>query len=138
MMAWRMVGHPSRFLEGGYPRNPIITIPIPIYRGGDGDDVEEGDGGFNRRIGAPWRPSGTTGEVRIRTLQRYGGRDVPKLKGLREEAVLSQRELARMSNLAYRTVWGIKNGFSEVHPSTIRKLARVLGVESKELVKRGG
>ncbi len=63
---------------------------------------------------------------------------MPKLKGLREGAVLSQRELARMSNLAYRTVWGIKNGFSEVHPSTIRKLVRVLGVEAKELVKRGG
>ncbi len=64
--------------------------------------------------------------------------DVPKLKELREEAVLSQRELARMANLAYGTVWRIENGFPEVHPSTIRKLARVLGVESKELVKRGG
>jgi hypothetical protein len=28
MTVWRMVGHPSRFLEGGYPRNPIITIPF--------------------------------------------------------------------------------------------------------------
>jgi transcriptional regulator with XRE-family HTH domain len=64
--------------------------------------------------------------------------DVPKLKGLREEAVLSQRELARMANLAYGTVCRIENRFSEVHPSTIRKLARVLWVESQELVKRGG
>ena len=64
--------------------------------------------------------------------------DVPKLKELREEAVLSQRELARMANLAYGTVWRIENGFSEVHPLTIRKLARVLGVESKELIKREG
>ena len=63
---------------------------------------------------------------------------MPKLKGLREEAVLSQRELARMANLAYGTVWGIENGLSEVHPPTIRKLVRVLGVESNELVKRGG
>ena len=63
---------------------------------------------------------------------------MPKLKGLREETVLSQRELARMANLAYGTVWKIENGFSELHPSTIRKLARVLEVESKELVKRGG
>jgi transcriptional regulator with XRE-family HTH domain len=64
--------------------------------------------------------------------------DVPKLKELREEAVLSQRELARMANLSYGTVWRIENGFSEVHPATIRKLARVLGVEPKELVKREG
>ena len=48
---------------------------------------------------------------------------MPKLKELREESVLSQRELARMANLAYGTVWRIENGFSEVHPATIRKLA---------------
>jgi transcriptional regulator with XRE-family HTH domain len=61
--------------------------------------------------------------------------DVQKLKVLREERVLSQRELARMADLAHGTLWRIENGFSEVHPQTIRKLARVLGVEPKELVK---
>jgi transcriptional regulator with XRE-family HTH domain len=63
--------------------------------------------------------------------------DVDKLKALREEKVLSQRELARMANLAQGTVWRIEKGFSEVHPQTIRKLARALGVEPKELVKKG-
>ena len=63
---------------------------------------------------------------------------MPKLKGLREKAVLSQRQLTRMANLAYGTVSRIDNGFSEVHPSTIRKLARVLGLEPKEVVKREG
>jgi transcriptional regulator with XRE-family HTH domain len=63
--------------------------------------------------------------------------DVDKLKALREERVLSQRKLARMANLAQGTLWRIENGFSEVHPQTIRKLAGVLGVEPKELVKRG-
>jgi transcriptional regulator with XRE-family HTH domain len=62
--------------------------------------------------------------------------DVDKLKALREEKVLSQRELARMANLAQGTVWRIEKGFSEVHPQTIRKLAQALGVEPKELVKR--
>ena len=62
--------------------------------------------------------------------------DVQKLKVLREERVLSQRELARMANLAQGTVWRIEKGFSEVHPQTIRKLAGVLGVEPKELVKK--
>jgi transcriptional regulator with XRE-family HTH domain len=62
--------------------------------------------------------------------------DVQKLKALREEKVLSQRELASMANLAQGTVWRIERGFSEVHPQTIRKLAGALGVEPKELVKR--
>jgi transcriptional regulator with XRE-family HTH domain len=62
--------------------------------------------------------------------------DVDKLKALREERVLSQRELARMANLAQGTIWRIEKGFSEVHPQTIRKLAGVLGVEPKELVKK--
>jgi transcriptional regulator with XRE-family HTH domain len=50
------------------------------------------------------------------------------------QKVLSQRELTRMA-LAQGAVWRIEKGFSEVHPQTIRKLARVLGVEPKELVK---
>jgi len=62
--------------------------------------------------------------------------DVHKLKALREGRVLSQRELARMANLAQGTLWRIERGFSEVHPQTIRKLAGVLGVEPKELVKQ--
>jgi transcriptional regulator with XRE-family HTH domain len=52
------------------------------------------------------------------------------------QGVLTQRELARMANLAHGTLWRIENGFSEVHPQTIRKLAGVLGVEPRELVKR--
>jgi transcriptional regulator with XRE-family HTH domain len=50
--------------------------------------------------------------------------------------ILSQRELARIANHVQGTAWRIENGFSEVHPQTIRKLAGVLGVEPKELVKR--
>ena len=61
--------------------------------------------------------------------------DVDKLKALREERVLSQRELARMANLAQGTVWRIEKGFSR-STQTIRKLAGVLGVEPKELVKK--
>ena len=63
--------------------------------------------------------------------------DVQKLRRMREERVLSQRELARMANLAHGTVWRIENGFSDVHPQTIRMLAGVLDVEPKELVRKG-
>lgn len=61
--------------------------------------------------------------------------DTAKLKQLREENVLSQRELARRAGLTQMTVWRLENGFTEAHPQTIRKIARVLGVEPRELVK---
>jgi transcriptional regulator with XRE-family HTH domain len=64
--------------------------------------------------------------------------DVQKLKNLREDRVLSQRELAREANLAYGTVWRIENGFPQARPSTIRKLAAALGVEPRELLKSEG
>ena len=63
--------------------------------------------------------------------------DVRRLKKLREDRVLSQRELAREAKLAYGTVWRIENGFPEARTSTIRKLAGALGVEPKELIRRG-
>ena len=61
-----------------------------------------------------------------------------KLKALREERVLSQRDLASMAGLTQMTVWRIENGYRDARPGTIRKLARALGVEPKELVKREG
>ena len=61
--------------------------------------------------------------------------DVAKLKRLREERVFSQRELARLAGLTHQTVWRLENGFSEARPATIRKLAGVLEVEPKDLVK---
>ncbi len=59
-----------------------------------------------------------------------------KLKRLREDRVLSQRELARLAGLAYGTVWRIENGYPDAHTSTIRKLAGALGVEPRELTVR--
>ncbi len=59
-----------------------------------------------------------------------------KLKRLREDRVISQRELARMANLAYGTVWRLENGYPEARTSTIRKLAEALKVEPRELVKK--
>jgi transcriptional regulator with XRE-family HTH domain len=64
--------------------------------------------------------------------------DVEKLRRLREDRVLSQRELARMAGLAQGTVWRLENGFPEARPSTIRKLAEALGIEPRELVRSEG
>jgi transcriptional regulator with XRE-family HTH domain len=62
--------------------------------------------------------------------------DATKLKRLRENQVLSQRELARLAGLTQMTVWRLENGFENAHPQTIRKIAGVLGVEPRELVKK--
>jgi HTH-type transcriptional regulator, competence development regulator len=61
--------------------------------------------------------------------------DAVKLKRLREGRVLSQRELARMAGLTHQTVWRYENGSTNAHPRTIRKIAGVLGVQPKDLVK---
>jgi transcriptional regulator with XRE-family HTH domain len=61
--------------------------------------------------------------------------DVSKVKALRQERVLSQRELAHMAGLTQMTVWRLENGYRDARPGTIRKLAQVLGVEPKELIK---
>jgi transcriptional regulator with XRE-family HTH domain len=63
--------------------------------------------------------------------------DGVKMQRLREEKVLSQRELARMAGLTHQTVWRFENGWTNALPRTIRKIAEVLRVEPKELVKRG-
>jgi transcriptional regulator with XRE-family HTH domain len=64
--------------------------------------------------------------------------DAAKLKRLREDQVLSQRELARKAGLTQMTVWRLENGFEHAHPQTIRKIADVLGVEPRELLNKGG
>jgi transcriptional regulator with XRE-family HTH domain len=62
--------------------------------------------------------------------------DGTKLKRLREERVFFQRELARLAGLTHQTVWRFENGSTNAHPRTIRKIAEVLGVEPKKLVKK--
>ena len=60
-----------------------------------------------------------------------------KLKALRSEHVLTLRELAEEAGVSKDTIWRLENGHSEAHPSTIRKLAKALDVQPKELVKAG-
>ena len=63
--------------------------------------------------------------------------DTEKLKSLREERVLSLRDLERISGVSYNTIWFIEAGRRKrTHPRTIRKLAIALGVEPQELVVR--
>ena len=59
-----------------------------------------------------------------------------RLRELRMAKVLRQDELAEMSGLGVATVVRIENNKVEPHVTTIRKLAKALGVEPAELVKR--
>ena len=58
-----------------------------------------------------------------------------RLKELRQQRVLSLRELEEMSGVSYNTIWRIEDGRQGAHPRTIRRLAGALGVDPAELVK---
>jgi transcriptional regulator with XRE-family HTH domain len=64
--------------------------------------------------------------------------DVEKLKTLREERVMTLRELGEKANVSKDTIWRLEHGRSGAYPSTIRKLAQALEVEPRELIKRRG
>lgn len=61
--------------------------------------------------------------------------NVERLKELREEQVLSLRDLEDISGVSYNTIWRLEDGRQGAHPKTIRKLAAALGVEPRELIK---
>ncbi|MDQ3437380.1 MAG: helix-turn-helix domain-containing protein [Rubrobacter sp.] len=64
--------------------------------------------------------------------------DVRRLKALRQQRVLTLRELEERSGVAYNTIWHLENGKRGAQPRTLRKLAVALGVEPEELVKTEG
>lgn len=49
---------------------------------------------------------------------------------------MTQSDLAEASGVNIRTVGRLERGDTSVHPSTIKKLAKALGVEPSELVER--
>lgn len=57
------------------------------------------------------------------------------LKRFRREKALSQRDLARETGISPDTIGQLERGHRQARPSTIRKLAQVLGTEPKELLK---
>ena len=57
-----------------------------------------------------------------------------RLRALRQQRVLTLRELEERSGVAYNTIWHLENGKREAQPRTIRKLAAALRVDPEELV----
>ena len=62
--------------------------------------------------------------------------DVDKLRALREEQVMTLRELGDKAGVSKDTIWRLEHGRSGAYPSTIRKLAQALEVQPRELIKR--
>ena len=61
--------------------------------------------------------------------------DGERLRELREERFLSQRELARMAGMSPTTVLNLERSATEAQLRTVRKLAEALGVQPRELVR---
>lgn len=57
-----------------------------------------------------------------------------RLRVLRQQQVLSQKELAEAAGVSVRTVNALESGNATAHPKTIRKLAEALKVEARELL----
>ena len=66
---------------------------------------------------------------------RFTEVDGARLRRLRRERALSQRELSRMTGIAFDTISRLETGKQRAQPRTIRNLADALGVEPPELMK---
>jgi transcriptional regulator with XRE-family HTH domain len=66
---------------------------------------------------------------------RFTKVDGTRLRRLRRERALSQRDLSRLTGVAFDTISRLETGKQEAQPKTIRKLAEALRVEPKELMK---
>ena len=66
---------------------------------------------------------------------RFTEVDGARLRRLRRERALSQRDMTRMTGIAFDTISRLETGKQRAQPRTIRKLADALGVEPRELMK---
>jgi transcriptional regulator with XRE-family HTH domain len=58
-----------------------------------------------------------------------------RLRQLRRERALSQRDLSGITGIAYDSISQLETGKRDAQPRTIRKLAEALGVAPRELMK---
>jgi transcriptional regulator with XRE-family HTH domain len=59
---------------------------------------------------------------------------LPRLKHLRQRRLLTIEQLAAQAGVAKNTISRLERGAENVHPETIRKLARALDVGPTELM----
>lgn len=69
------------------------------------------------------------------TDERFIPVDGKALRRLRRERALSQQDVTRITGVAQATLSDLEGGKRGARASTLRKLAEVLGVEPKDLMK---
>jgi transcriptional regulator with XRE-family HTH domain len=57
-----------------------------------------------------------------------------RLRWYREQAVLTQKELADKAGLTVLSISKIEQGYQEPRPSTLRKLAKALRIKPQDLI----
>jgi transcriptional regulator with XRE-family HTH domain len=67
--------------------------------------------------------------------ERFIEVDGARLRELRRRRMLSLRELGERSGVAFDNINKLENERRSAQPRTVRKLARALGVEPKDLMK---
>jgi transcriptional regulator with XRE-family HTH domain len=60
------------------------------------------------------------------------------LRRIREIRALSRKDLAQQSHVNESTIYRAERGQTKLRPSTVRKLAKALGVPPDELVNEQG
>jgi transcriptional regulator with XRE-family HTH domain len=60
--------------------------------------------------------------------------DGEKLRDLRNEKLLTMKELANLSGVSFNTLYRLEHNLTGARQSSIKKLARVLGVAPQELL----
>ncbi len=68
-------------------------------------------------------------------MNRFLEVDTAKLRRLRRQAALSQQELAARAGVTQETISRLERGHTAARGRTLRKLADVLGVEPRELMR---
>ena len=61
--------------------------------------------------------------------------DGTRLRRVRREHALSQRDLSRITGIAFDTISRLETGKQRAQPRTIRRLAGALRVEPRDLMK---
>jgi len=56
-----------------------------------------------------------------------------KVKEVREQTGMSRNRLHKLTGISYRTLWRVENG-GDLRIGTLRKIARALGVDVRELL----
>ena len=60
---------------------------------------------------------------------------LPRLRALRERRALTQRELADLAGVSRATLISLEAGRENPYPTTVRKLAKALGVAPDALME---